>query len=77
MPGLLPALDGDAEARAAQRSRTLGLIERWRAIEARTRAASERASSRCGPGRRAAFLSSRRATSAAPEARSAWARYQR
>ena len=43
MPALLPALDGDAESRAAQRSRTLGLIERWRAIEARTRAASERA----------------------------------
>jgi citronellol/citronellal dehydrogenase len=43
MPALLPALDGDAESRAAQRSRTLALIERWRAIEARTRAASERA----------------------------------
>ena len=42
MPALLPAADGDAEIRAAQQAHGLGLIERWRSIEARTRATSER-----------------------------------
>src|SRR5664279_5386750 len=43
MPSLLPALDGDAVARSAQRAHTLALVERWRGLEARTRAASARA----------------------------------
>ena len=43
MPALLPVPAGDAEGRAAQRAHGLALVERWRAIEARTRAASERA----------------------------------
>ncbi len=43
MPSLHLALDGGADSRAAQRSYTLALIERWRALEARTRAASARA----------------------------------
>jgi geranyl-CoA carboxylase beta subunit len=43
MPALTLALDTASEAFAANRAHTLALIERWRAIEARTRAASARA----------------------------------
>jgi len=43
MPALHLPLDADADARSARCSHALGLIERWRALEARTRAASARA----------------------------------
>ena len=43
MPALDLRLDTASDAFAANRTHTLALIERWRAIEARTRAASSRA----------------------------------
>ncbi len=43
MPSLHLSTDGDAASREAQRAHTLTLIERWRALEARTHAASARA----------------------------------
>jgi len=43
MPALTLALDTGADSFAANRRHTLDLIEQWRAIEARTRAASARA----------------------------------
>jgi hypothetical protein len=43
MPALTLALDSAGDAFAANRRHTLDLIEQWRAIEARTRAASAKA----------------------------------
>ena len=43
MPTLHLPPDADADASAAQRLHTQGLVERWRALEARTREASARA----------------------------------
>jgi len=43
MPALDLRLDTASERHAANRSHTLALIDEWRAIEARTRAASARA----------------------------------
>ena len=43
MPGLSLTLDTASDAFAANRAHTLALIERWRALEARTRAASAKA----------------------------------
>ena len=43
MPALTLALDTGSDSFAANRRHTLALIEQWRAIEARTRAASARA----------------------------------
>ena len=43
MPTLDARLDTGSDAHAANRAHALGLIEQWRAIEARTRAASARA----------------------------------
>ncbi|MGZ5252557.1 MAG: acyl-CoA carboxylase subunit beta, partial [Caldimonas sp.] len=43
MPVLTPPPTGDAASRAAQAAHALALIERWRGLEDRTRAASARA----------------------------------
>jgi geranyl-CoA carboxylase beta subunit len=43
MPALQLPPDTDDESRLARRAHTLALVERWRALEARTRAASARA----------------------------------
>jgi geranyl-CoA carboxylase beta subunit len=43
MPTLAPRLDTTSDAFAANRAHTLRLVERWRALEARNRAASRRA----------------------------------
>ena len=43
MPALTLPLDRDDDARAARRAHTLARVERWRALEARTRDASARA----------------------------------
>ncbi|MDQ6640193.1 MAG: acyl-CoA carboxylase subunit beta, partial [Pseudomonadota bacterium] len=43
MPALTPALDTGSDSSLANRRHTLDLIEQWRSIEARTRAASAKA----------------------------------
>jgi len=43
MPALTPRLDTTSDAFVANRAHTLALVERWRAVEERTRAASRRA----------------------------------